>query len=345
MKKKHPARKWIMIALIIVIICAGFLIRHYRNRTLFNTTDIAGNSSGNYFNKGLFCEYNGTVYFSNPYDKYTLYEMTPEGTQAKQISEDTVSYINADDHYIYYVRDNVRNSNDNAFSFLKINTNCLCRVNHKGKQLVFLDKDPSIYAALLGNTIYYIHYDKKEASTLYSVKIDGSERKQRSKSPLLLAPSSSGKLCYNGLDQNHNIWLWDSATNTSSTAYSGNCWNPMLDSTYYYFMDCDNDFHLTQVQKSNQQKTDLSNHRVDCYNIYGNYAYYQVNDKKKQGLYRKSLNASSQEELILEGNYCDINITSNYVYFRSYQSKDDFFQTPTSGPVAVTPLTFSKAEK
>lgn len=340
-KRRIKLLSIILIVIIFIAMTAAIIYSRYENRTHFNTSNISGNTAGNYYNTGLFCEYNGIVYFSNPYDDYTLYQMTPQGTQARQIGTDKVSFINVDDNYIYYVRDNQNKSpKEESFAFATSDSNSLCRIKHNGKQPITLDEKLSLYAALSGNYIYYIQYDKKNASTLYKVKLDGTEQEKLSSSPLLLSPSDDGTLCYNGVKTEHNIWLWDSSTDTSSLLYEGNCWNPINDDSYVYFMDCDNDYHLTRVQKNNGEKTDISECRVDYYNIYGNYAYYQKNDAENEiyELCRKALDGSSEEEVISQGVYCDINITSNYVYFRSFGNQDAFFQTPTNGPINVTEL-------
>lgn len=334
---------FILFILIAVLAAGGIFLQYFLSRTKFNTTDISGNSAGNFYNNGLFCEYNDTVYFSNPYDGYTLYQMTPQGTQARQVSTDKVSFINADNNYIYYVRDNSSKTNTNAFSFIQVGSNGLCRIKHNGKQSVLLDQDVSLYAALSGNYIYYVHYDKENSSTLYKIKIDGTEQEQVNKFPLLLSPSEDGSLCYNGLDGNHNIYRFNPSSDTSSLLYEGNCFNPTEDDSYLYFMDCDNDYHFTKVQKSTGEKTDISQCRIDTYNIYGNYVYYQKNEKDDYALCRRSLDGS-KEEVIAKGIFCDINITSNYVYFREFKNQDIFYQTPTNGAVNVTSFEFETAD-
>lgn len=342
--KKNKTKLFFAIVILAVILAAGGLfLQHFLPRTKFNTTAVAGNSAGNYYNNGLFCEYNDMVFFSNPYDGYTLYQMTPQGTEARQISTDKVSFINADDNYIYYVKDNASKTNTSAFSFIQVGSNGLCRIKHNGKQPTLLDPDVSLYAALSGNYIYYIHYDKENASTLYKIKIDGTEQEKVNKFPLLLSPSKDGSFCYNGLEGNHNVYRWNPSTDTSTLLYKGSCWNPMEDDSYLYFMDCENDYHFTKLQKNTQEKTDISQCRVDTYNIYGNYVYYQKNEKDNYALCRRSLDGS-KEEIIAKGIFCDINITSNYVYFRGFHNKDIFYQTPVNGAVDVKSFQFEKAE-
>ena len=104
------------IFIILVIVAAVVtIVRHELNKTKFNSSYVNGNTAGNLYNGGLFCESNGTIFFSNPNDKHKLYSMTADGTEITKICDDIVSYINADDHYVYYVRDN--GSQDSEFSF------------------------------------------------------------------------------------------------------------------------------------------------------------------------------------------------------------------------------------
>ena len=49
-------------------------------------------------------EKDGIVYFANPADNYCLYSMNPDGTNIKKLEDQSVSYINVDDHYIYYCK-------------------------------------------------------------------------------------------------------------------------------------------------------------------------------------------------------------------------------------------------
>ena len=38
----------------------------------------------------------------------------------------------------------------------------------------------------------------------------------------------------------------------------------------------------------------------------------------------------------MDGNFTDISVTSQYVYFRAFQDTSAYFQTPADGPVAVS---------
>ena len=48
-------------------------------RDRYNDGYVNGNTAGNLYNEGYFCEKDGIVYFANPADNYCLYSMNPDG--------------------------------------------------------------------------------------------------------------------------------------------------------------------------------------------------------------------------------------------------------------------------
>ena len=51
-----------------------------------NPPGTVGNTAGNLYNSGLFCEYDGTVYFSNAADNGALYSMNVDETEVKKLN-------------------------------------------------------------------------------------------------------------------------------------------------------------------------------------------------------------------------------------------------------------------
>ena len=208
-----------------------------------------GNTAGNLYNGGLFCEYDGTVYFSNPSDGGKLYSMSPDGSNLAKLCDDTVSYINADEHYLYYVRNNP-GATGAALSFLSVNTDSLCRIDREGgdDSVLILDSAPCLYASLYGNYIYYIRYDESEGSTLYKVKIDGSGCKQVDTAPDFTCSANGEYMYYNGTDSDHYIWRLNTTDDSKGMLYGGNCYMPtVIDDTTAYFMDCDSNYAIART--------------------------------------------------------------------------------------------------
>ncbi len=79
----------------------------------------------------------------------------------------------------------------------------------------------------------------------------------------------------------------------------------------------------------------LTNERLDMFNIYNNYIYYQVSSPTEPALKRMLLDGSSQET-VAEGVFQNINITSQYVYFNAFGELTPVYKTSTFGPVNVT---------
>lgn len=321
MKKKLPL---IVFIIILILAIGGGIAVHMLNRTHFNDDYVNGNTAGNLYNEGLICEYDGMIYFANPSDRDRLYCMNADGTELVKLSDDTVSYINVDEYYVYYVRNNP--GVVGAFSFLNFNTDSLCRINRNGKadSILVLDTAPSLYASLVGNYVYYLHYSDSEGSTLYKVKIDGSEQIQVASDAFFTASTSGPYIYYNGISSEHYLWRRNTEDDTFGMLYGGDCWMPtVVDDTTLYYMDCDNHYALARVDLATSDKVLLSEDRVDWYNVCGDYVYFQRVDAEEPALCRMHTDGSGYEVLV-DGNYMNICTTSEYVYFRDYDTEQAY---------------------
>lgn len=321
-------KRLLFILCIILIAGAVFIIR-YINRFKYNDSFVNGNTAGNLYNDGYFCEHNGIVYFANPSDHDCLYSMNPDGTDIKKLVNQSVSYINVDDHYIYYCK--LQGRSDSAFSFLPINTNSLCRLRIDGKgEPEILDSDPCMYASLVGNYIYYLHYDKEKGTTLYKIKIDGTGKEQVAKESFFTASTDGKYIYYNGLNDNHNVYQLDTTTDQSSVIYEGNCWMPIKSGNTLYYLDCENDYRIARAELTTGEQTFVTDCRVDCYNVYGDKIFFQKNDAASPAFCCINTDGTGYQE-IKNGNYTSIQVTSRYVYFTDFSNKIIYY-TSTSNP-------------
>lgn len=323
------------IPVLILLIIAGYTAFYFiSNRTLWNDAYVNGNTAGNLYNNGLFCEYNGTIYFSNPNDSHGLYSMNANGGDLTKLTDDIASFINADDHYVYYVRNNV--NRDERFAFLHVNTNSLCRYDLKYKKVRVLDTAPSIYASLIGNYLYYIHYTTETASTLYRIKLDGSEQEQVDSNPYFTCSANGQYLYYNGIAEDHNIYQLDTSTGSINTICQGNYWMPSASNEFMFFLDCDQNYALVKLDRSSPTPTVLVNDRIEYYNVYGNTVYYQKNNLDGDAALCSIHTDGSGFTEIQAGNFTNINVTSQYVYFSEVGNEDVIYMTPTNGSGGVT---------
>ena len=313
----------ILITIAIIGVLIVLAVNFPKEKVTFNEGYVNGNTSSNLYNGGLFCESNGTIFFANPNDADKLYSMDSNGQNLVKLSNDTVTYINADDNYVYYVRNNV---GDNLnYSFFSFHRNALCRMPREGGEVTILDTDPSMYASLIGNYIYYIHYDSEDASTLYKVRIDGEERKQLSPEAVYTCNADGQYFYYNGMSTDGSIHRFDTANDTSTVIYEANCYQPVVNGgTDVYYLDASRDNALVHTNLQFNNPVVLTNDSIDSYNVYGSYIYYQKYDKDGSSLCMIKNDGTEAME-IKKGDFCDIHVTSYYVFFREYHSKDMYY--------------------
>ncbi len=320
-----------IVALIVVVIIVA--INRYNKMTKFNTDYVNGNTGGNLYNGGYFCEYDGMVYFRNPNDGNALYCMDRNGNNLEKLCSDSVSYINADAHYVYYTRNNAGGGD---FPIFNVQTFSLCRLDKRNNDILVLDSDSCLYASLIGNYVYYSHYDDKTASTVYRVKIDGTERESVLRQPIIAVSANGEKLYYAGDEKDAHIYCINTKNGSTSTVLEVNSYMPIASGEYIYYINCDKGYYLERYNINTGEVTTLVKKRTECYNVYGSVIYYQTGGDDA-ALYRMKYNGFDFEsEVIRTGQHCNINVTSTYVYFMRFGDDKNVYRTPTVGTVNVT---------
>lgn len=326
--------KAVLIIVIIFAALAGvFANQYFRTRTLYNKENVIGNTGGNLYNSGLFCEQDGVIYFSNHDDNDALYSMDIYGQNLKKISKDTAKYINVDENYVYYVRCN--NDSNTDFTFFSYNNNSLCRVPKNGGKVKILDPDPCSYALLVNNSIYYLHYDTKDATTLYKIGIDGKKKKKLT-SGYIFPCSAYGTSFYYHEPDNGNLYEFDTLTDTTKVLYAGHCYKPIVDSNNAYFLDVDNKNRLSRLNLNSNTPAAITNENVELFNVSGSYVYYQRGGSNPALCMIKTDGSDYRE--IATGEYSDINVTSTYVYFKDFRTGDMYY-TNALTPDGIYPYT------
>ncbi|MBR5337484.1 MAG: DUF5050 domain-containing protein [Lachnospiraceae bacterium] len=311
---RNKTKAIIVIIVFAILIGGGYFLYRFLHDTQLNADDVNGNFSGNLLNDGTFCEYEGKVYFANPEDSDHLYVMNPDGSDKKLLVKDSVRSINVCGKYIYYTR--IDSHEGTNFAFMNVDRYSLCRSDLDGNNTKILDGDPCMAAALVGNYIYYIHYDKQDASTFRRVHIDGRDKGEMSPNAYNPSGVSGTTIYYNELEGNHNIMALDTKTMKTSTIFEGNCSNIIVKDNCFYFMNNANGYAVTRVPIGSGKTDTLVNKRVDCFNVSDKYIYYQTVGNNPS--FCRCPIGGGEEEIIASGNFCDINVTSTYTYFRLY---------------------------
>ncbi len=322
---KAILKRFVPIIIIIAIIVL-VIFRYFQTKTVFNTTYVNGNSSGNLYNTGLFCQYDDKIYFSNPDDHRKLYVMDKDGKHLKKLNDDIPTYINADEHYLYYAKNNLTDTDQ--FAFLHVDTNSLVRINRKHPgQIKILDPNPSLNVCLVGNYIYYIHYDEESASTLYRVRIDGKEKEQINKTPLIPACCKERYLYFCGGENNSYIYAYNTDNSARMLYLDYNSYHAIIEGNSVYLIDVENNYRLIRIQYSSKEITVLCPDRVDNFCVSGSHVFYQKNgsDNNDAGVYRVDITGNNNS-LLKMGNFKDFNIVNGIFYFVDYNNDSKIYQ-------------------
>lgn len=330
----------LIISITCVIIAALFLAVIFSNRITLNDDFTVGNTPGNLNNGGYFCEMNDRVYFANAYDNYALYSMNTNESDMIKLSGNSVSSINAAGKYLYYAMTS-DGSNGSGLGYLA-RTEGIYRSNLKGKSTVGLDRCGIVSMQLCGNYLYYEKYDKALGTTLDKMRIDKTDKKTVAEEIINPNCFVNGRIYYNGAGKDHFLYALDVSTDSATVVWRGNLWNPIVQDGYVYYMDVSENYRLCRYNLNNDVVEVLTNDRIDMFNVYESYIYYQVSSVDAPALKRMFTDGSSQE-LVREGVYQNINITSQYVYFNAFKESTPVYKTSTFGPVNV--ITFDAAKE
>ena len=107
---------------------------------------------------------------------------------------------------------------------------------------------------------------------------------------------------------------------------------------YIYFMDVENNYQIHRYNPSTGEDQTVTYDRVENYNVYGNYIYYQKFSQTEPALMRMQTDGSNVE-VVSFGNFDNINMTSGYVYFTEYGTLTPLYHQSLMGPVNVSVFT------
>lgn len=337
MNKKSGKTGIFVLAGIALVIIVLIIITSSGGKAKQNSGTVCGNSVGNMYNRGLFCEYDGYIYFSNPADDGTLYKMTTDCTNVKKVYDDKVIYINADGNYLYYVR--INNQRNDGGSFIPLYNTGIYRINRTGSaSLKSILRGPSGAVLLYGNTLYYQNYDETAGLRLYSIATDGTGN-----SPVLedsLVPSSvyDGYLFTSHFAKDRNLVKYKLPEMTESTVIEGLTAYPIAVKTGIFFINAVS-HHICRTDYTGEYTVIID---VPCaiYNVSldGRYIFYQSEQSTGNyiGVYDTE---TGDNRKILDGNYHNLNVTSKYIFFSTLDDSTTYaYTTDGTGSLKILDL-------
>ncbi|MCM1039481.1 MAG: DUF5050 domain-containing protein [Ruminococcus sp.] len=323
----------LLLAGIIVVIAGIFFGVYLVGRIPMNDDNTVGNTAGNLNNGGLFCESDGRVYFANAYDNNALYSMNPDETEITKLSGNSVASINAGGDYLYFYMESGREGGSGLGYMGR--TAGIYRMKKNGKKVQCLDRTYAVTMQLCGNYLYYQDYDTKTGTSLAKIKIDKSDKTTVEDYVINPASYVNGLIYFNGTQDDHALYTLNTTNDSITSIWPGNIWNPIYMGGYIYYMDVANNYRLCRYNMNADVIEVLTNDRVDFFNVYDSYIYYQTSSKSDPALKRMYIDGSSPE-IVANGVYENINITSQYVYFNQFGESVPVYKTSTYGPVYVS---------
>lgn len=321
--------KIVLAAVLFLIVL--FLITIFRNIDFTPANDISatGNTAGNLYNGGYFCESGDDIYFSWPADDYRIYYMKPDGSIKKTSITDAFS-INICNNYLYYGRNGAK---DKSRSFLDGRPFGVYRVSLKTGRSKSLCSSLSAYVCLSGSNLYLQEYT--DTSLYFSrVSIRNSKDFERI-SPVgyPISCADNGYLYYAGQQGNHNIYRYDTRTGNAEVFYEGNCYQPVYTDGLLYFIDLSDGYALKCYDTASGQLTVITDDRCINYNVSGSVVFYQIEnpDTGNYGLYRNNT-SGTLPELIANQSCRYINIAGGYAYFQYFADTSTFYRVSLTGP-------------
>lgn len=330
-------KKTLIFGFILVLVIAAIAAYMYLNRTIYNPDDARGNTAGNLNNNGMFCEYDGKIYFANPYNRNRLYVMNSDCTNIRQLNDDTVCSINVYGNYIYYVRNNF--SPETAAMIFRGQLLGVMRTDLNGKKPKSLYDSVAGVVNLYGNDLYYQHYSNDEGFSFFKVKIDGKDNTRINDAGYYPASIYGNTIYYANITGSHSIYAYNIKTGSNMPYLDANAYLVDMQGDYIYYIDLDDNYSLVRVSTATQNKeilVDGKNGKCITYNLYGNVIFYHV-EGDAAALYRMNTDGSNNV-LIRSGNITNLSCTSQYTFFQIYGTTS-LYRVPTVGGTNVELVT------
>lgn len=314
-------KKIIVFLLLAAAIAGAVFWSKYSNKVHYNAEGTSGNSAGNLYNGGLFCEINGTVYFSNHKDDGALYSMDTDLSNVEKVLPDKVVSINADSHYVYYSRRNYEKEN-RVVSALNFQDHGIFRMNRKDKKLTMLTEELNGILCLSGNTIFFQQLDRSGNIEIHRIGIDKKNTALLTKEPLIPASVRNGLLYYAGVSSDHflhSMALFSGAEELISDQF---CYMPVAMPEYIYYIATTDGHNLCRMDYSGGNKETLVEDFCSTFNITPDerFLYYQVDGGDDNRIVQLDLVTGFTTTLI-DGNYKQIHVTSKYIFFYDFSGK------------------------
>lgn len=316
------AKKVIIITSIVVVLLIVLAILTGRSERIpKNPPGTVGNTAGNLNNRGLFCELNGRVYFANAFDDGGFYSMNVDESDIKELAPVKVCNILGAGNYLYYFQ--LGASGTTGLGGVRM-PHSFNRCHLDGSKATSMVRAVIVNAQLVGDRLYMLGQD----DTAYFFRINTDKKEETQLAKYIINPSSAenGIIYYNGTVSDHFLYAMNTATENAEVILQENVWFPICIEDYVYYVDPGNDYQLRRYSLSGQYIEVLTQDKVESYNIGSGIIYYTTMGDNP--CLKMMYADGSSPYVIANGVFSDINMTSQYVYVRSYYEPGKIYHAP-----------------
>lgn len=279
-----------------------------------------GNTRGNILNGGLAAVWGEWIYYTDDQENGDLYKIKLDGTQKTKLSQDTPSYINVSEDWVYYSNnmdgklykiktdgsqrtklsdDTCRMttlSGDWIYYVNASDSNSIWKVSTDGKQIIKLSGDYAWSLNVVGDTIYYVNAD--ENNRIYKMNDDGS-----GKSRINDSVSASMMLVFDD-----TIFYADYSSSSSFNIYkmktdgTGNmkivddlCINFNFDGEWIYYTNGKDNYSLYKIRPDGTGKLKFNNNHSTSINLVSDWVYYDKDFPNQTIIYRIRTDGSGEQ--------------------------------------------------
>ena len=320
----------VIISILVILILAGIVVFNLMDQHVTMDPNDHGNSAGNLNNSGLFFEMDGKVYFSNSNDSNCLYSMNVDESKPKRLTSMGVKYISGAGNFLYFYMDSTKKSGKVTGLGSATNQFGIYRCKTSGRNQTCLKRDFCGELQLCGEYIYY--QLKTNGGSLEKMRVDQSDQVTVTTEFISPICYENGTIYYTGVVPNdHNIHTMNTkAGDATSTVVYGNYFFPVVNGSFVYYMNGDDEYRLYRTNLLNGEQEKITEDRVDCYTMDSNFIYYSTSVKNFESLRRCDMTGNGTIALFY-GVTNSLNVTSKYLYFKVYGNDNVMYHIPLDG--------------
>jgi hypothetical protein len=275
---------WIAVPVLIITLVGGYhvydkLVEEESNNSPTGLIGELGNTVGNTANDSMLLQQNGKLFYVNWDDNSRLYSMSPDGTDLKKLTEESVSNLNGRDGWIYYSNFNdggklyrIRedgNKRSKIYKWASEDLNMqgewlylangndhhkLYKIKNDGSGEIQLNNDESSKVIVNGGWIYY--KNKTDNDTLYRIRADGTERAKLVDFAPALFLVDGERIYFSNPKDEGKLYLMSTEGTDICLLSSEKAGFINMDEDYFYYSNQDQEGKLYRMKKdgSNPEK-------------------------------------------------------------------------------------------